>query len=53
MKWAFNLWSHSDDSGHMPGILAGLQNGSMPCDHSKQDAQIAPLRRWIEDGMPE
>ena len=52
MKWAFDLWSHTDVSGHAPGILARLQNGSMPCDSAWPAEHVALFRRWIDAGMP-
>ena len=50
MEWAFDLWSYNDVSQNADGILARLQNGTMPCDGAWPEEQIAVFRRWTESG---
>lgn len=51
MRWRFDLGSYRDVSAHAQAILARLSNGSMPCDSTWPEEQIAVFRRWIEGGM--
>ena len=52
MEFAFDLWSYDDVSEHADDILDRLEQGSMPCDGSWRDAQVAIFRRWVESGKP-
>ncbi len=52
MKWAFDLWSHTDVSSHAAGILSRLQNGSMPCDSAWSADKVTLFERWIKAGTP-
>jgi hypothetical protein len=51
MKFAFDLWSFEDVRGSASGILARLENGSMPCDGRWPAERVDTFRRWIEAGM--
>jgi hypothetical protein len=50
---SFDLWAREDVVEHSQAILERLENGSMPCDQSWPDEQVALFRRWVEAGMPE
>jgi hypothetical protein len=49
----FDLWAREDVAAHSQAILGRLEDGSMPCDQSWPEAQVALFRRWVEAGMPE
>ena len=51
MKFAFDLWSYDDVKSNAEGILARLENGSMPCDGPWPAEQVDTFRRWVEGGM--
>ena len=53
MRFAFDLWSHSDVTAHADAILERLEAGTMPCDGAWPPEQVAVLRRWIDAGKPE
>ena len=53
MEWAFDLWSYNDVSQNADGILARLQNGTMPCDGAWPEAQVALFQSWVDDGKPD
>jgi hypothetical protein len=48
----FDLWARDDVADHSQAILERLENGSMPCDQSWPEEQVALFRRWVESGMP-
>jgi CDGSH-type Zn-finger protein/truncated hemoglobin YjbI len=50
MRWAFDLWSHEDVSGHAEAILARLQAGTMPCDGAWPEDRVAVFKRWVDEG---
>jgi len=52
MQFAFDLWSHDDVSQHADGILARLQDGTMPCDGAWPQPQVELFQRWAESGKP-
>jgi CDGSH-type Zn-finger protein/truncated hemoglobin YjbI len=52
MRFAFDLWSHADVTEHADGILARLNDGSMPCDGAWPQERIEVFRRWIATRMP-
>jgi hypothetical protein len=52
MKFAFDLWSYADVKQNAGGILARLQDGSMPCDGAWPEEKVDAFRRWTETGMP-
>jgi len=52
MSFAFDLWSYDDVSRHADGILARLQNGSMPCDGAWPSERVETFERWISAGKP-
>jgi hypothetical protein len=52
MRFAFDLWSYDDVSGHSGAIVARLRSGTMPCDEAWPDAQVDAFQRWIDTGMP-
>ena len=51
MSFAFDLWSCDDVRAHARGILARLQDGSMPCDGAWPAEQVAVFQRWVDSGM--
>jgi uncharacterized protein YukE len=51
MKFAFDLSSYDDVRQNAEGILARLQDGSMPCDGAWPSESIEVFRRWVEGGM--
>jgi len=53
MRFAFDLWSHSDVSDNADAIAGRLENGTMPCDGEWPDAQIELFKRWIDQGKQE
>jgi len=50
MTFAFDLWSYDDVAAHADGILAVLEDGSMPCDGAWPAEQVDVFRRWVESG---
>lgn len=46
----FDLWSYDDVVSNQDAILGHLVSGSMPCDGPWPDANVALLRRWIDEG---
>jgi len=50
MSFAFDLWSYDDVRAHAAGILARLQDGSMPCDGGWPAEQVAVFQRWLDSG---
>jgi hypothetical protein len=52
MTWAFDLWSHDDVAGNSEAILEKLSDGTMPCDDTWPDEQIAVFQHWIDAGTP-
>ncbi len=53
MKFMLDLSSYDDVKQNADGILATVQNGSMPCDQQWTPEQVAVLKGWIDDGFPE
>jgi uncharacterized Fe-S cluster protein YjdI/CDGSH-type Zn-finger protein/truncated hemoglobin YjbI len=51
MSFAFDLWSYDDVRAHAAGILARLQDGSMPCDGGWPAEQVAVFQRWLDSGL--
>jgi CDGSH-type Zn-finger protein/truncated hemoglobin YjbI len=51
MKSAFDLWSYDDVTRNAKGILARLEDGSMPCDGAWPAERVDAFRRWAESGM--
>jgi CDGSH-type Zn-finger protein/truncated hemoglobin YjbI/ferredoxin len=51
MRFAFDLWSHADVTRNADGILARLQDGSMPCDGAWPGERTEVFKRWTETGM--
>ena len=47
----FDLWSRDDVAEHSEAILRRLEDGSMPCDKSWPEEDVAVFRRWVEGGM--
>jgi len=52
MEWAFDLWSHNDVARNSDAILERLRDGTMPCDGTWPDEQIAVFQGWVEAGTP-
>ncbi len=50
MRFAFDLWSHEDVSGHAGAILDRLRAGTMPCDGAWPEDRVAIFERWIDSG---
>jgi CDGSH-type Zn-finger protein/truncated hemoglobin YjbI len=50
MSFAFDLWSYDDARTRAAGILARLQDGSMPCDGAWEAAKVEIFQRWIDTG---
>jgi hypothetical protein len=50
MEWAFDLWSHDDVARNSDAILERLRDGTMPCDGTWSDEQIAVFQSWVEAG---
>jgi CDGSH-type Zn-finger protein/truncated hemoglobin YjbI len=53
MRFAFDLWAHSDVKQNAQGILDRLVTGSMPCDGAWPSERVDAFRRWVESGMEE
>ncbi len=51
MEFAFDLWSYDDVTRNAEGILARLENGSMPCDGAWPAERVETFRRWVAGGM--
>jgi CDGSH-type Zn-finger protein len=51
MSFAFDLWAAGDVQSHAAGILARLEDGSMPCDGAWPAERIEVFRRWTQTGM--
>jgi len=52
MRFAFDLWSLDDVSGHADAILERLEAGTMPCDGAWPADRVAVFRRWVDAGKP-
>jgi hypothetical protein len=52
MKFAFDLWSHEDVARNGDAILARLREGTMPCDGTWPEEQIAVFQEWMTAGTP-
>jgi hypothetical protein len=50
MKFAFDLSSYDDVKRHAEGILARLEDGSMPCDGAWPADRVEVFRRWVGGG---
>jgi hypothetical protein len=50
MRFAFDLWSHEEVSGHAGAILDRVRAGTMPCDGAWPEARVAVFERWIDSG---
>jgi hypothetical protein len=53
MKFMLDLSSYDDVKQNADGILATIENGSMPCDQQWTPEQVAVLKGWIDEGLPE
>jgi len=51
MSFAFDLWSFEDVRARAAGVLARLQDGSMPCDGAWPTEKVEVFQRWIDTGM--
>jgi CDGSH-type Zn-finger protein/truncated hemoglobin YjbI len=51
MSFGFDLWSYDDVRARAAGILARLQDGSMPCDGAWPATRIEVFQRWTRTGM--
>ena len=52
MKFAFDLWSHEDVARNSDAILLRLREGTMPCDGTWPEEQIAVFQDWMTARMP-
>jgi hypothetical protein len=52
MRFAFDLWDHSDVSAHADAILDRLRNGTMPCDGAWPPERVDVFARWVDTGTP-
>jgi hypothetical protein len=52
MRFAFELWSHAEVARNNDAILGRLREGTMPCDGTWRDEQIAVFQDWVEAGTP-
>jgi len=52
MRFAFDLWDHSDVSAHAGAILDRLRNGTMPCDGAWPTERVDVFARWVDAGTP-
>jgi hypothetical protein len=52
MRFAFYLWSHDEVARNSDVILGRLREGTMPCDGTWRDEQIAVFQDWVEAGTP-
>ena len=52
MDFAFDLWSYADVKANATLILERVADGTMPCDETWSEDQIAILRDWIAEGCP-
>jgi CDGSH-type Zn-finger protein/truncated hemoglobin YjbI/ferredoxin len=52
MRFAFDLWSHSDVTAHADAILQRLKAGTMPCDGAWPSKQVDVFERWTGAGSP-
>ena len=50
MRFAFDLWSHEEVSGHAGAILDRVRAGTMPCDGAWPEDRVAVFERWIDSG---
>src|SRR5262249_403950 len=53
MRFAFDLWDHSDVSNHAAAIIARLREGTMPCDGAWKPERVGVFARWVEAGKPD
>jgi CDGSH-type Zn-finger protein/truncated hemoglobin YjbI len=51
MRFAFDLWDYEQARDHAAGILARLQQGTMPCDGAWPAEQVHVFQRWVDSGM--
>jgi hypothetical protein len=52
MAKAFDLASYDDVAANADGILARLEDGSMPCDGAWPKERVELFRRWVDAGCP-
>jgi CDGSH-type Zn-finger protein/truncated hemoglobin YjbI/ferredoxin len=52
MRFAFDLWSHTDVTTHAEAILERLKAGTMPCDGAWPPGQVEVFERWTAAGSP-
>ena len=52
MRFAFDLFDHSDVAGHADAIAGALRSGRMPCDGAWPAAQVETFQRLIDLGKP-
>ena len=50
MTFAFDLWDVSDVRSNAEGILARLQDGTMPCDGRWPTEKVELFGRWVATG---
>ena len=50
-SFGLDLSAYDDVKAQSDGILARLEDGSMPCDEPWPQAQIDRFKQWMQDGM--
>jgi hypothetical protein len=50
MRRAFDLWDYSDVVAHADAIAHQVRAGTMPCDGTWPEEQVAMFQRWIDEG---
>jgi hypothetical protein len=53
MSFAFDLGSYQDVKDNASGIVARLEDGSMPCDEPWPPERIELFKQWVEEGFPQ
>jgi len=52
MRFAFDLWNHTEVKDNASVILQRLELGDMPCDRAWPADRIALFRAWLVAGCP-
>jgi hypothetical protein len=52
MAFMFDLRDYDAVRDNADDILAAVADGSMPCDESWSQDQVAVFRSWVDEGFP-
>ena len=52
MSFRFDLHAYDDVKTNAEGILETVEDGSMPCDETWDEAKVATFRAWMAEGCP-